>query len=166
MDKKRLIIGIIVVIVEIILMALLIRYFLRPFRAYDPKPGLSSQKVQVMGNTAKDENVMKIVINNESYTIQIENKELMEKIYNVLPESFTMKDLNSNEKYYYMEKTIENVDSNYTGEIKKGDVMLYDNNCVVVFYDNFTTEYKYAKIGHIDNLGDIGSSDVEVSITK
>ena len=46
--------------------------------------------------------------------------------------------------------------------IVKGDVMLYGNNCLVIFYKSFDTSYSYTKIGHIDNLPDLGNSDVLV----
>lgn len=32
-----------------------------------------------------------------------------------------------------------------------GDIMLYGDNCVVVFYETFTTSYSYSPIGHITN---------------
>lgn len=38
--------------------------------------------------------------------------------------------------------------------------MLYGNNCLVVFYKSFNTSYSYTKIGHIDNLSDLGNEDV------
>ena len=172
MDKKRLIVAIVLVIAEIIVMAFIIK--LMHTRAYDPVAvgGGDPSKIPTITNTnantntKKEENVMKININSEKYVINVENEALMEEIYNALPETFTMNELNGNEKYYYLNSTMKNANSEAVGQVQKGDVMLFGSDCLVIFYDSFETEFRYTKIGHIDNLGDIGSSNVEVSITK
>ena len=172
MNKKRLIVAIVLVIAEIIVMAIIIK-LMHP-RAYDPVSvgGGDPSKIPTITNTnantntKEEENVMKININSEKYVINVENEALMEEIYNALPETFTMNELNGNEKYYYLNSTMKNANSEAVGQVQKGDVMLFGSDCLVIFYDSFETEFRYTKIGHIDNLGDIGSSNVEVSITK
>lgn len=172
MNKKRLIVAIVLVSAEIIVMAFIIK-LMHP-RAYDPVSvgGGDPSKIPTITNTnantntKKEENVMKININSEKYVINVENEALMEEIYNALPETFTMNELNGNEKYYYLNSTMKNANSEAVGQVQKGDVMLFGSDCLVIFYDSFETEFRYTKIGHIDNLGDIGSSNVEVSITK
>ena len=170
MNKKRLIVAIVLVIAEIIVMAIIIK-LMHP-RAYDPVSvgGGDPSKIPTItntnANTKEEENVMKININSEKYVINVENEALMEEIYNALPETFTMNELNGNEKYYYLNSTMKNANSEAVGQVQKGDVMLFGSDCLVIFYDSFETEFRYTKIGHIDNLGDIGSSNVEVSITK
>ena len=42
--------------------------------------------------------------------------------------------------------------------------MLYGNNCLVIYYKSFDTSYSYTKIGHIDNLPDLGSENVLIEI--
>ena len=70
-----------------------------------------------------------------------------------------MKEKNRNEKYVYLSFTLP-VDPMKSRNIEKGDVMLYGNNCLVVFYKSFETDYSYTKIGHIDNLPTLGNDDV------
>lgn len=41
--------------------------------------------------------------------------------------------------------------------------MIYGNDCLVIFYKSFTSSYSYTKIGHIDNLSDLGNDSVSVS---
>ena len=41
--------------------------------------------------------------------------------------------------------------------------MIYGNDCLVIFYKSFTSSYSYTKIGHIDNLPDLGNDNVLVS---
>ena len=38
--------------------------------------------------------------------------------------------------------------------------MLYNDNCIVLFYKSFDTEYSYTKLGHIDNLSELNDEIV------
>ena len=163
MDKKRLIIAVIVIILEIVIMAIIIR-LMHP-KAYDPV-AIGEEKFTLDDSVEIEENVMKININNEEYVINVENETLMEELFNSLPQTFTMTELNGNEKYYYLNSNMKNANSEAVGQVQKGDVMLFGSDCLVIFYDSFETEFRYTKIGHIDNLGDLENGNVDVSITK
>ena len=76
-----------------------------------------------------------------------------------------MSELNGNEKYVYLDKSLLTNPSN-PKQINTGDVMLYGNNCLVIFYKSFETSYSYTKIGHIDNLPDLGNGNVIVKFEK
>ena len=108
---------------------------------------------------------MKITINDKEYTINLENNETAAALINLLPEEFTMNELNGNEKYIYLDETLPTNSSNQK-HINTGDVMLYGNNCLVIFYKSFDTSYSYTKIGHIDNLADLGNSNIKVRYIK
>ena len=108
---------------------------------------------------------VKININNKEYTINLEDNVTTKSFVNLLPNEYNMKELNGNEKYIYLDNTLP-IDPISPKHINKGDVMLYSNNCLVIFYKSFDTSYSYTKIGHIDNLDDLGSSDVTVKIYK
>ena len=76
-----------------------------------------------------------------------------------------MNELNGNEKYVYMDKSLTTNSFN-PKQIKKGDVMLYGDNCLVIFYKSFETSYSYTKIGHIDNLENLGNGSIIVKFEK
>ena len=76
-----------------------------------------------------------------------------------------MNELNGNEKYVYLDNKLPTSPYN-PKRINAGDVMLYGNNCLVIFYKSFDTSYSYTKIGHIDNLPDLGSGTISVKINK
>jgi hypothetical protein len=44
--------------------------------------------------------------------------------------------------------------------------MLYGNNCLVIFYKSFYTSYSYTRIGHINNLPDLGTESISIKIEK
>ncbi len=118
-------------------------------------------------NKVSDEKVLniKVIINNKTYVLNLENNKTVEEFIELLPREFKMSELNGNEKYAYMDYSLT-TDSYNPKHISKGDVMLYGDNCLVIFYESFDTNYSYTKIGHIDNLDDLGKNDVEVKFEK
>ena len=119
---------------------------------------------QQTGNSQK----MNIQIDNKTFTVIVENNKTVKELYQKLPITLTMSDLNNNEKYCYLNFTLP-TDSKSVKNIKKGDVMLFGNSCLVIFYKSFTTSYSYTKIGHIENSADIeialGKKDIKVILT-
>ena len=76
-----------------------------------------------------------------------------------------MSELNGNEKYIYLNTTLPTNTSN-PKHINSGDVMLYGDNCLVIFYKSFDTSYSYTKIGHIDNLDNLGNSNILIKFER
>ena len=110
-------------------------------------------------------NLVKVIINENEYEIKLEDNETAKSFISMLPQEFNMSELNGNEKYIYLDMTLST--SPYKpGHINKGDVMLFGNNCLVIFYKSFNTSYNYTKIGHIDNLPDLGNSNITIKIQK
>ena len=108
---------------------------------------------------------VKIMINDNLYTVNLEDNETTRVFVNLLPLEMEMKELNGNEKYIYLDKTLPTNTFN-PQHINRGDVMLYGNNCLVIFYESFDTSYSYTKIGHIDNLINLGNGSIKVKIEK
>ena len=106
-----------------------------------------------------------ITINNKEYILELEDNETTREFLNTLPLNITMEELNGNEKYIYLDNKFT-TNSIVPEIINKGDVMLYGNNCLVIFYKTFTTTYSYTKIGHINNLEDLDNNNIIVTITK
>lgn len=110
-----------------------------------------------------------ITINNQVYTATLEENDTTKKLINKLPLKITMDELNDNEKYYYMDSSLP-TDSKRVGKIETGDMMLYGSNCLVIFYDSFSTPYSYTRIGKIDNPDSlksvVGKGNIEVTINK
>ena len=108
---------------------------------------------------------IKVNINGKIYNANFEDNETVKEFLKILPQEFTMNELNGNEKYIYMDTTLPTNAIN-PKHINKGDIMLYGNNCLVIFYKSFNTSYSYTKIGHIDNLDELDSNNVVVKFEK
>ena len=110
-------------------------------------------------------NTMKAIINEQEYTINLEDNETVTSLLNKLPLEVQMTELNGNEKYVYLDYDLP-TNSSSQKRIYAGDVMLYGNNCLVIFYKSFNTSYSYTKIGHIDKLPNLGSGSINVKFIK
>ena len=124
-------------------------------------PLTTEEPLTTTTTTKGEKNTVKVTINNTVYTLKLEDNETVKSFINLLPQEFKMTELNGNEKYIYLDTTLPTNSSN-PKHINAGDVMLYGNNCLVVFYKSFDATYSYTKIGHIDDLNDLGSSNITI----
>ena len=110
---------------------------------------------------------MKFVIGDKQFPVTLESNNTVTAFTKMLPLSLDMSELNGNEKYYYLNTPLPSAPEN-VGHINEGDIMLYGDNCIVIFYESFDTSYSYTKIGHFDDtsgLADtLGTGDVTVSL--
>ena len=106
-----------------------------------------------------------VIINNKTYILKLENNNTVSEFIKLLPLEVTMNELNSNENYVYLDNILP-TNSYSPKHINKGDVYLYGNNCLVIFYKSFDTSYSYTKIGHIDNLEDLGTENIIVNFKR
>lgn len=116
-------------------------------------------------NSRKAINNMKVEINNKEYIINLEDNKTTKEFIELLPLELEMNELNGNEKYAYLDKRLSSNSSNIK-HITAGDVMLFEDDCLVIFYKSFDTSYSYTKIGHINNIQDLGKNNVKVIFKK
>ena len=110
-------------------------------------------------------NNIKLTINNKTYNLILEDNNTVIEFINLLPQEYNMNELNGNEKYIYINSSLT-TNSYNPKHIEKGDVMLYGDNCLVIFYKSFDTSYSYTKIGHIENLDDLGNGNIKAKFEK
>jgi hypothetical protein len=72
--------------------------------------------------------------------------------------------LNGNEKYYYLKGNLP-AKATRIGKIQAGDLMLYGDNCLVLFYKTFTTPYTYTRIGRITDISELSAAVGNDNIT-
>jgi hypothetical protein len=123
-------------------------------------------QTQESNKNAESENTISITIGDKEYLAVLYDNETAKEFQEKLPFTAEMEELNGNEKYYYYPDEFS-TNTEYPGSINKGDIMLYGNNCIVVFYESFSTSYGYTKIGYIEDASDldetVGSGNVEVT---
>lgn len=105
-----------------------------------------------------------VTIGNTSFVATLEENETARAFTALLPMTVDMSELNGNEKYCYLSQSLP-VDSYYPGIIQEGDLMLYGSNCVVLFYETFSSGYSYTRIGRIDNPDELAESVGKGNIT-
>ena len=95
-------------------------------------------------------NEMKITVNGTEFSAKFSDTKAAEEFKAMLPLALDMSELNGNEKYNYLDIKLS-VESENVGHINSGDIMLYGSNCIVLFYESFSTPYSYTRIGRIDD---------------
>ena len=110
-----------------------------------------------------------VTVNGTSFDAVLTDSETGRAFAELLPLTITMTELNGNEKYHYLDGSLP-TDSYKPGTIEAGDLLLYGNNCVVLFYETFSSGYSYTRIGKLtsaDNLKSaVGTGNVSVTFAK
>jgi hypothetical protein len=126
--------------------------------------GTSIQTIETNNSNDTMAAQMKITIGTAVFTASFNNNATATAFRTMLPLSITMSELNGNEKYYYLSSTLP-TNASGTGTIQTGDLMLYGNNCLVLFYKSFNTAYSYTRIGRIDNPSGLAAALGKDNIT-
>lgn len=108
-----------------------------------------------------------ITIAGQAYAVTLTDNDAARALLKQLPLTVTMNDLNANEKYYYLSHSLP-TDAMRPAGIFSGDLMLYGSDCLVLFYEDFSSDYSYTRLGAVDNPAGLaqalGSGAVLVSI--
>lgn len=100
---------------------------------------------------------MKITIGSAVFTATLNNNATTIAFRTMLPLKINMSELNGSEKFYYSSSTLP-PNATTDGSVQTGDLMLYGNNCLVLFYENLNTSYSYTRLGKIDNISGLVSA--------
>ena len=110
-----------------------------------------------------------VIVNGTSFDAVLADSETGRAFAELLPLTITMTELNGNEKYHYLDGSLP-TDSYKPGTIEAGDVLLYGNNCVVLFYETFSSGYSYTRIGKLTSADGlkaaVGTGNVSVTFAK
>jgi len=110
---------------------------------------------------------MKIKIGNSTFTATLYDNATATAFKSLLPLTLNMVELNGNEKYADLSRSIP-INASNPGTIQNGDLMLYGSSTVVLFYKTFSTSYSYTRIGKIDNVEGLATAvgfDNNVAVT-
>lgn len=115
------------------------------------------------------EKIVNIEVNGKIFEATLGDKRSVRAFEENLPLEIEMTELNGNEKYFYLENDLP-TDSVRVLQIHAGDLMLYESNCIVLFYKDFKTDISYTYLGKIKNpegLAEaLGEGNVHVKFKK
>lgn len=116
-----------------------------------------------------EESTMKIRISagGENFTATLDSTQAANELAERLPMTLDMSELNGNEKFCYLDAPFAS-EASRVGQINAGDIMLFGDDCLVIFYESFATGYSYTQLGRIDDTSGLaealGSGPVTVTI--
>ena len=109
---------------------------------------------------------IQIEANGKTFSAKLYKNETTEALMKKLPMTINMSELNGNEKYYYFSDSLP-TDAKKPSRINTGDIMLYGDDCLVLFYKSFSTSYSYTSLGYVEDVDGLakalGSGSVEVT---
>lgn len=174
---KKILIPIVIILIVIIVFLILNKYIKNEIsnESKDLQANITdsenfvSESVETQGNVLISENIdtnnivneemnslnneeikINLVVNNKNFSATLENNQTVQELIQQFPITLNMSDLHSNEKYNYLDSNFT-TNSNTPNMINTGDIKLYGNNCLVVFYKDFKNYYSYTNLGRVDN---------------
>ena len=101
-------------------------------------------------NRQEGDKSMNITIGNKLFTATLEDNPTTTKLRKMLPLTLDMSELNGNEKFFHLTSKLP-TDASKPGMIQAGDLMLWGDNSLVVFYKSFRSSYSYTRLGKMDD---------------
>lgn len=122
----------------------------------------------IVKNENQTTRTIKIQIGDKNFNAILYDNDSVKEWITQMPMTIDMSELNGNEKYYYMPADLP-ADSQSIKNIYTGDLMLYGSDCLVLFYKDFQTSYKYTKLGYLQDTSGLeealGRENIKVTFS-
>ena len=105
----------------------------------------SVQQAQAKGKT------MQVSIGKYRFTAYLADTAAAAELRDLLPLTLNMADHLGNEKHAELPRTLSR-NARRPGRIQAGDIMLWQGNTLVVFYESFDSAYSYTRLGKIRDV--------------
>lgn len=126
-----------------------------------PEPSITEEEPDMLK--------IEIIVGEKTFFATLQDNATAGTLLELLPLTLNMSELNGNEKYYYLDNRLPTNARRPSG-IRNGDLMLYGDSCLVLFYESFATSYSYTPLGHIDDPEELaaalGSGGVQVTFRR
>ena len=104
--------------------------------------------------TSREQALMWMTIGAKRFAVTLEDNTTARAFVQLLPTTLDMPDLNGNEKHVRLPRSLP-TNAVRPGTIRTGDVMLYGDETLVVFYETFRSSYSYTRIGRIADSAEL-----------
>jgi hypothetical protein len=110
---------------------------------------------------------IKISIGSQVFYATLSTNLTTASLVKTFPLTLSMIELNGNEKYAKLKQALP-MQEESVGKIQRGDLLLYGNDVLVLFYESFATPYSYTRICRLaatDGLQKaLGSGNCQIKI--
>ena len=126
----------------LLLSLLLLLVFAEACKSNNPEPAIST--LPTMSRR------LLIRVGSDTFTATLFDNPTTTAFVARLPFTASMTELNGNEKYYDLPQSLPTNAVN-PNTIEAGDLVLYNSNTLVLFYQTLSTSYRYTRMGRVDN---------------
>ena len=107
-----------------------------------------------------------ITIGNTVFRAKLHDNEAASAWLKLLPVTLTMSDLNGNEKYTRLAKSLPARPTEKPETIKAGELMIWSGNTLVLFYKTFSNAYGgYVRLGYVEDTSSLANALGEGNVT-
>jgi len=89
-----------------------------------------------------------VMVGDQTFSAKLYQNQTTQTLAEGFPLNIEMNDMNGNEKYYYLPQPLP-TNPEQPEEIHAGEIILYGDDCLVVFYESFANSYQYNRLGYI-----------------
>lgn len=142
---------------------------------FDPKANIERGEIASMiyhclaEGAARPERTVALTVGGRRFEAVLYDGPAADALWEQFPMTVTMRELNGNEKYCGLPGALP-TDAAVPEKIQTGDLMLYGSDCLVLFYQSFTTSYSYTPLGRLTDPAGLaqalGSGSVEIAFER
>ena len=114
-------------------------------------------------------NTMNIALNGQTFTATSADTPAADALQQQLPLTLALHDYNRDEKVGSLPQALPAADE-AIGHIEAGDILLWQGDSIVIFYESFKTPYHYTRLGKITDpqglKNALGSGNVQIRLSR